>query len=319
MNVNRRWLYGGVFLIALGAVLLVAQDEAVDGDVVAQALRLWPVLVIALGIGLLLRRTRFNLAGGMLAAAMPGLLLGGLIVAAPGMGPECRGIEPASFETQQGTFDGAASINLTLACGDLSVTTAPGGGWQLETGNATGPAATVEVSAAALRVASSSLDRAFGPFRGHDAWRLALPTANTLDLAAEISAGRGRFDLAGARLGTMALVVNAGEARVDLSRATVDDLSVIVRAASVSLDLPVDQDLGADFSVDAGALRICAPSELGLRIRHDGVLGTTNYTGFVRSGDTWESPGYSMANHHADVTVTANVGSVDVNPVGGCK
>ena len=319
MNVNRRWLYGGVFLIALGTVLLAAQGEAVDGDVVAQALSLWPVLVIALGIGLLLRRTRFSVAGGMLAAAMPGLLLGGLIVAAPEIGSECRDMQPADFATRQGTFDGTASVDLTLACGDVTVTTTPGGAWQLETGNATGPAATVDVSADRLRVASSSMDRVFGPFRGHDVWRLALPTTNTLDLAAEISAGRGRFDLADARIGTMELVVNAGEAQVDLARATVGDLSVIVRAASVSLDLPVDQDLRADFSVDAGSLHICTAGQLGLRIRHEGVLAATNYTGLVRSGDTWESPGYSMATHHADVTVTANVGSVDVNPIGGCK
>ncbi len=319
MNVNRRLLYGGVFLVAAGAVMLAAQGDAVDGDVVAQALRLWPVLVIALGIGLLLRRTRFGLAGGMLAAAVPGLLLGGAVVAAPQIGPECREMQPASFATRQGTFDGPASVDLTLACGDLSVTTAPGAGWHLEAGNAKGPAPEVDISADRLRVASSSLDRVFGPFRSSDVWRLWLPVANTLDLAAEVSAGHGRFDLAGARIGTMRLVVNAGEARVDLSKATVAHLSMTVRAASVALDLPVGQDLGADFSVDAGSLRICAASELGLRIRHEGVLGSTNYTGLVRSGEVWESPGYSMANHHADVTITANVGSVDVNPMGGCQ
>ena len=49
MNVNRRWLYGGVFLIALGAVLLAGQGDAVDGDVIGQAARLWPVLVIEIG------------------------------------------------------------------------------------------------------------------------------------------------------------------------------------------------------------------------------------------------------------------------------
>jgi len=319
MNVNRRLLYWGVFLVTAGAVLLVAQSDAVGGDVVAQALRLWPVLVIALGIGLLLRRTRFGLAGGLLAAAVPGLLLGGAVVAAPQIGPQCRDMQRATFATRQGTFDGPASVNLTLACGDMSVTTAAGSGWQLAAGNATGPAATVDVSADRLSVASSSLDRVFGRFRGSDVWRLSLPVSNTLDLTAEISAGRGRFDLAGARIGKMRLVVNAGDARVDLARAAVAHLSMTVRAASVALDLPVDQDLNADFSVDAGSLRICAAGELGLRIRHEGMLGSTNCTGLVRSGEVWESPGYSMANHHADVTITANVGSVDVNPMGGCQ
>jgi hypothetical protein len=147
MMVNRRFLNWGVFLVAVGAVMLVAQTDAVNSDVVAQALRLWPVVVIALGIGLLLRRTRFGLAGGMLAAAMPGFLLGGLVVAAPQMVPECGDVQPASFAAREGTFEGAAAADLTLACGDLSVTTAPGSGWQLQTGNTTGAVATVGVSA----------------------------------------------------------------------------------------------------------------------------------------------------------------------------
>jgi hypothetical protein len=115
------------------------------------------------------------------------------------------------------------------------------------------------------------------------------------------------------------LVVNAGQARVDLTEATLTRLSTHINAAKVSLLLPAAQDLSADLSVNAGALSICVPSDLGLRIRSDGVLGGTDFAGLVLDGNVWESPGYSMANHHADVSVTVNVGSVDINPLGGCK
>jgi hypothetical protein len=319
MNVDRRFLYLGVFLVAMGGVLLIAQSAAITTEDVAQALRLWPVLVIALGIGLLLRRTRFDVQGGMLAAAMPGLLLGGVIVATPEMAIDCDGVDPVTFATRQGTFSGAASVELTLACGEMSVTTAPGSAWQLQTGSTDGAAPVVAVSPDRLTVASSNRERPFGVSRGDDVWRVALPVASTLDLAAEISAGRGRFDLAGAQLGDVDLVVNAGEARVDLTEATVARLSMHVSAARVSLLLPADSDLDADLMVNAGALTVCAAPELGLRIHHDGVLESTTFGGLVRSGDSWESPGYSMANHHADVTVSVNVGSVHINPVGGCR
>ncbi len=319
MNVNRRLLYGGVFLVAAGAVMLAAQGDVVGDDVIAQALRLWPIVLIALGVGLLLRRTRFGVAGGMLAAAMPGLLLGGVVVAAPQVGLECSDIQPATFVTRQGTFEGPASVELELRCGELSVSTAPGTAWQLEAGNATGAAASVDGSANRLRVVTSDQARPFGPFRGSDAWRLSLPTATSLDLSAEVYAGRARFDLAGAQLGSVQLGVNAADARVDLARASVAHLSMSVNAGSATLYLSAAQDLGADLDVNAGAITICAPSELGLRIRHEGVLSATTYNGLARSGETWESPGYSMANHHADVTITANVGSVDMNPVGGCQ
>jgi hypothetical protein len=319
MKVNRRFLNWGVFLLAAGGVMLVAQGNAVESETVAQALRLWPIAVIGVGVGLLLRRTRLGLPAGMLAAAAPGLLLGGLVVAAPQMVPGCGGVEPASSETRQGTFEGAASVALRLACGELAVSTVPGNGWRLEAGDGPGAAAVVDASADQLSVASSNRGHSFGFTRGGDDWRLSLPTAGTLDLAAEIDAGRGRFDLAGAKLGSLRLAVNAGEARVDLDQATVARLSMSVNAASASVRLPAAGDTGADFSVNAGSLRICAPSDLGLRIHQDGVLSTTSYPGLVRSGDTWESPGYSIAINHADVTISVNVGSVDVNPMGGCQ
>jgi hypothetical protein len=319
MKVNRRLLYWGVFFLALGAVLLAASVAVIDDEILAQALRYWPVAVIALGVGLLLRRSRFDVAGGMLAAAMPGLLLGGLVVATPRMAPECGDVRPAAMETRQGTFNGAASVELMLACGDLSVTTATGSDWQLEAGNARSAGAAVEASASRLSITSADREHMFDFIRGADVWRLSLPTANTLDLAAEVNAGRGRFDLAGARLGNLRLTVNAGEAQVDLAGATVDRLSTSVNAAKVSLELPATGDLGANLTVNAGALTVCAPDELGLRIHDQVVLGSTTYAGLVRVGDAWETPGYSMANHRADVTISVNVGSVDVNPLGGCK
>jgi hypothetical protein len=319
MTVNRRFLFMGVFLVATGAVALVGQNDAVDSEFFAGALRLWPLAVVALGIGLLLRRTRFGLAGGMLAAAMPGLLVGGLVVAAPQLALGCGEVQPGSFATRQGAFDGAASVDLTLACGDMFVTTAPGSGWNLETGDADGAVAAVGASADRLSVASSGQRRHFGFISGGDVWRLSLPVANTLDLVAQVNAGRGRFDLAGAQLSNARLTVNAGDARVDLAQATVAHLSMSVNAASASLRLPAAQDFGADLSVNAGSLKVCAGNDVGLRIHHSTVLGSVQHAGLVRNGDAWESPGYSSASHHADVTVSVNVGSVEFNPMGGCQ
>jgi hypothetical protein len=319
VKVNRRLLYWGVFFLALGGVLLAAAAAAIDDEVLAQALHFWPVAVIALGLGLLLRRTRFDVAGGVMAAAMPGLLLGGLVVAAPHMAPDCADVRPAAMETLQGTFDGAASVELELACGDLSVTTTPGNAWRLEEGNARSAHATVDASADHLSITSADRDRAFDVVRGADTWRLALPTSPTLDLAAEVNAGRGRFDLAGARLGNVTIAVNAGEGRVDLAGASITRLATDVNAAKVALSLPATGDFGAELAVNAGALTVCAPVELGLRIREQVVLGSITHAGLVRVGDAWETPGYATATHHADVTISVNVGSVDVNPEGVCK
>ena len=320
MAVDRRFLYWGVFLFAIGGVTLAAQGSIFGSDAAAQALRLWPVSLIALGAGLLLRRTRFGLAGGLVAAAMPGLLLGGALVAAPRLVPECAGgVQPGSVVSRQGTFDGPATVDLAFACGDLSVTTEPGNQWQIQTGDTAGSTATVVSTPGRLSVASSGDWRPFGPVGGGDTWRLSLPIASSLDLAAEINAGRARLDLAGAQLRHASFTVNAGDARVDLSGASVGQLSMRVNAAAASILLPTTQDLTADLSVSAGSLTVCAPSGLGLRVHATTVLASANYGDLVRAGDAWESPRYATANHHADVTIAATVGSVEINPQGGCQ
>ncbi len=218
-----------------------------------------------------------------------------------------------------GTFAGAATVDLHLACGSVSVDTTPGAGWRVETGTGSGQNPSVEATSGRLVVASAPDRRPFTFARGGDSWHVVLPTASSLDLAAEVSAGRGRLDLAGASLANLRLVANAGDLRVDMTGASVGQMSLVVNAGAAAVSLGSGQDVRADIAVTAGAVRLCAPADLGLRIRQDGVLSTQRFAGLTRSGDTWESPDYAMANHHADVSITANVGSVDINPVGGCQ
>src|SRR5206468_3411757 len=74
------------------------------------ALRLWPLAIVAIGLSLVARRTRFSLPGGVLAAAVPGVVLGGALAVAPRFVGDCgaRGEPPAAVR-QQGTFDGPAT------------------------------------------------------------------------------------------------------------------------------------------------------------------------------------------------------------------
>ena len=83
MRLNTTLLYTGVFLAAIGVALLAADLTPVATDVLIGALRLWPLALVAIGVGIALRRTRLSLASGMLAAAVPGLVLGAAMAATP--------------------------------------------------------------------------------------------------------------------------------------------------------------------------------------------------------------------------------------------
>ena len=83
MRLNRTLLYTGVFLTALGLALFAVEASSPTTNQLIQALGLWPLVPIAAGLALVLRRTSFSLASGLLAAVVPGLFLGGLLALSP--------------------------------------------------------------------------------------------------------------------------------------------------------------------------------------------------------------------------------------------
>lgn len=320
MRVNRRFLYWGVFLVAIGGVVLASDLPGVDTTAISDALRLWPLAFVAIGLGLVLRRTQFSLPGGMLAAAVPGLVLGGVFAVGPNFAISCgAGDDPPTLATRQGTFDGPARVSVTAACGELVVNTAPGSSWELQAGNVGNRTPTIEASARSLTIDAGGGEgwRSFD--NEHDAWRLTLPTSAIEDLTLDVNAGEGRIDLPGAQIGRLQLTTNAGQTTVDLSEASVSSLSGTVNAGQLSVSLPASSDLVGTMKARAGELLLCAPSGLGLRVHHTGALSGISINDEHVSGSDWQSADYESAAHRADLTISVNLGSVEINPTGGCK
>lgn len=318
MNVSRALLYSGTFLIAAGAVMVVANLRGIDDQFVSDLLHLWPLVPVALGVGLLLRGSRLSWAGGMLAVAVPGVVLGGALAVGPNLVTVCDGGGPIAMTHDQGSFVGPASVDIRMRCGDVSITTGAGEGWQLDTSGTGTSAPVVQATADRLSVAPES-DRWLGLHHGRDRWNLTLPAATAVDVALEVDGGTGRMVLSGARVGALGITARAADAHVDLTGATVDHLSTSLEAGSLSVRLAADADIAGSLTVNAGALDVCAPSGLGVRIHSSATLASATYPGLARNRDTWESPGYQSAAHHAELTVTATLGSVQFNPMGGCQ
>ncbi len=134
MSIDRRLANLGIFLLILGAIPLAVSQGWVALDVVSRAWELWPLILIGVGIGLILRRTRLHFAGGFLVAATFGvmfgaLLAGGLNLGALGCGSGPAATDPATLD-QQGTFGGGtATVELNATCASLSVAPTAGSAW----------------------------------------------------------------------------------------------------------------------------------------------------------------------------------------------
>ena len=319
MTVRRGSLYLGAFLVAAGGVTLLTSAGVLDPTRVIDALAWWPVAVIAIGAALVLRRTSAAIPAGLVAAVTPGLLLGATFVAVPDISTPCTDAAGGGTPiTREGAFGTTAEVDLELSCGQLAVTTAPGSTWSIEATNAADRAPQITSSTDQLSVSTAANQR-FGWHPGSDDWNVVLPTGTTLDLDATINAGRGRLDLSGARLDTLGVDVNAGDMRVDLADATVRRMDVSVNAGATTIHLPASGGFTGDVEVNAGSLQVCVPETLGLRVTSTAALGSIDVNGLTRSGDAWVTPGYSTAQSRAELAVTANLGSVDINTEGACK
>jgi hypothetical protein len=322
MTIRRGPLYVGAFLLATGAVALLNAAGLLDPQRVADAVgTFWPLAVIAIGAGLVLRRSPAALPAGLLAAAVPGLVFGGAVVAAPDMTVPCTdpGAAIRQTDTHEGTFGAAAEVDLVLDCGELRVSTAPGSGWSVDARDGERRVTDVVADGGRLSVDANRDGRRIGLGSGRVDWGVVLPTSPQLDLRTELNAGHGDLDLRGTRLRSLELDVNAGELSVDLTEAGLSMLELEVNAGAAVVTLPANASFEGDLDVNAGSLEVCAPDGLGLRVTGTTALGSTQANGLIRSGDAWETPGYDTAPFKADLAIDASLGSVTINPQGGCK
>src|SRR5258705_1805070 len=320
MRVNHRFLYWGIFFVAIGGILVASDLRAVDTPTLTDVLRLWPLALVAIGLSIVLRRTRLSLPGLMLAAAVPGLVVGGALAVAPRFIGDCgaRG-EPASVASTQGTFDGAATVTVRSCCGSLNVKTSPGNGWQFEAGNTAGRTPKIDSSPQSLSIDANGDNGPDFLDAGRDTWNLTLPSSDLDSVSLVVNAGRGHVALPRARINRLALTANAAEMLVDASAASVANLSAVINAGSLSIHLPADSDVVGSLRVGAGQLQICSPPGLGLRVASRGTAEMVRVDGLQQRASEWQSPDYASATHRADLSVNVNFGVVEINPIGGCK
>ena len=320
MRVHHRFLYVGIFLLAIGGVIVAADLGAIDTPTLTDALRLWPLALVAIGLSLVLRRTRAVLPLVIVAAALPGLVLGAAFAVVPRFAGDCGARGDAQVvATPQGTFEGPATVVVRGGCGSVSVTTAPGNGWRLDARNTAGRAPTVDSSPGSLSIDGRADHGPNVLDAGRDDWDLTLPTSEIDRVSLVLFAGDAHVRLPGAQIDRLALTANAADIDVDASGASVGELSGVINVGSLSIRLPSAGDLVGSVRVGGGELRICSAAGSGLRITAKGQPRQFLVEGLQQHASEWQSSDYASATHRADLSVNVNFGVIEIDPIGGCE
>jgi hypothetical protein len=322
MRIHRGFLGWGIFLILAGSIPLAVRAGYLSGDQLRNVGSLWPLILVGIGVGLILSRTRYGFLGGSIVAATFGVIVGGLL--AGGVAIECGGGNAgAAFAPMQGPLTGtSASVDVDLSCGDLTMTVAPGNNWRIEGQDRDGTGPNLNADNDSISVSTRDRDRGiFGALGDRQTWRVTLPDGPLLDTQLTLNAGSSTVNLAGANLSTFKTTLNAGSATVDLGSVhQIRDVKIVLNAGSLGLTLP-NLSVTGSIEVNAGSIELCVAPGAGLRLQtEESIVSSYDYEGhgLVKSGSTWQTPGFDGAAVRIDLRTQANAGSISLDPVGGC-
>ena len=319
MRINRGLVFWGVALITAGAVALAIQAQLIPADTARQAWRLWPLLLVVIGLAVIASRTPFGAVATLLAGLVAGGLAGALVAGVPdGLSIGCGG-EPTESVTAEGSFATDGEVELDFSCGELDVSTRAGTSWTVVARHGSDGEPEISSDSESLRVSAEG-----GGFIGftdsRQAWEVVLPTDATLSLSVDSNAASSRLDLENADLSTLAIDANAGEINLVLPGAEVRELSIDANAGSVSMEADDATRLNGTVEMNAGSLELCAPDDLAIAITIEGENVTFSHNlderGLSRTGDTWAS-----GDGEPDLSLdgNGNAASFTLNPEGGCE
>jgi len=294
---RRGSLVGPVILIGLGIIWLLNNLGILEWSVWEAILRLWPVLLVAAGLDLLIGRR--SIWGSLLSLVLILAILAGvlwLFWADIGARWESTG------EKVRQALDGAtqAEVVIAPAVGTLHIEALPESASLVEglihlgSGERATPEFALEGETATFTLRSEGV--AFGPFAGRwgDEWAWDLGLNPDVPLQLEISLGAGRSD-------------------VDLTGLMVSDLEASMGVGHTTVTLPDEGRFQTEIEGAIGQTVIVIPAGLAARVHVDtGLAGRQLPDEYERHGDIYTSPGYESAESRVDLKVSQAIGNITI-------
>jgi len=294
---RRSSIVGPVILIGLGVVFLLNNLGILDWSVWDVIIRLWPVLLVAAGLDILIGRR--SALGALLSLILTvALIAGALWLYGTGMvmGPTGPG-EEITYD-----LDGAdrAQVVLAPAVGSLHVEALResnrlvAGVIQPVRGERVTRDFALEGETAVLTLRSEG--NFVGPFFGApaDKWGWDLGLAPDVPLDLEISLGAGQSD-------------------IDLTDLTLSDLEVSAGIGQTTVVLPDQGRFEAKIDGAIGHTLVVIPPGLEARIQLDtGLAASQVPAGYQQRENTYTSPGYAGAENRVDLEISQAIGNVTV-------
>jgi len=286
---------GAVLLIFAGGILLLNVFNVLDWSIWWSIVRLWPLLLVAAGLELLLGRSK---VGALLATILViALAAGSLWLMSEGV--IATGTETAQISQPLGDAT-RADVSINPAVGELRLKAAPEAANLVEgeirhgTNEDIQESYSQEGDTATYNLSTSS--GSWGTFAGgwdqSRAWELSLSPGASLALNADMAVGDNTLDLTGL---------------------TLEDLSAEMGVGLLKVTLPATGQFAAKVSQGVGVVEIIIPKGMAVRIKTDTALaGRQMPDDLVKDEEVYSSPGYATAANRVEIEAGVAIGLLKV-------
>jgi hypothetical protein len=284
-----------MILIGLGIVFLLNNLGILSWSIWETLLRLWPVLLVAAGLDLILGRR--SIWGSLIALALTFAVLGAALWvsgtrAGSAQAPHSEEIAQPLGEVNQ------AQLTIDPGVGRLRIEAASDSPNLVEgtVGLARGEQLAQDFAVQGQRATFTlrTEQTSFGPFTtgwaGQRLWDLQVSPKVPLRLGADL--GLGEMDL-------------------DLSELMVEELDVALGLGQTSVTLPEEGRFVARIEGAIGQTIVVIPEGLAARMRLDtGITGRQVPDDYRCADDVCTSPEYETADHRVDLDLSQAIGSL---------
>lgn len=292
-------ILGPVLLIAAGVIFLLNTLGILEWSIWWSLLRLWPILLIAAGLDLLLGR--YSIWGSLLAALLVLAVLAGALWLTLDGDLARRGLQAQEIRQTLGEAT-QAEIRVEPGVGILHLEALPEsadlvqGTIHLSSGEeiAQDVTASGEQIHYELRTLKTSWMTPLGGWNTGRTWDLGLTPGASLDLAA---------------------ILAVGEADLDLSDLAMSGLQVEMSLGRIELTLPAEGRFEGKLESGMAQIVIHVPRGMALQIGGDlGLVVRDVPEGYQQEGDSITSPGYAAAENRVDLTIDEGIGILEIRP-----
>ena len=292
-------ILGPIILIAVGVVLLLNTMGILEWSVWWQLIRLWPILLIAAGLDLLLGR--YSVWGSLLAAVLVLAVLAGAIWLSLESDLGRRGLEAEQIRQALGEASqaevlvdpgvGVLRLEALAESADLiQGTVYLSAGEEIDQDAATSG----ERIRYELRTLKDNWIVPLGGWNDQRVWDLGLTPGASLDVAASLGAGEAVLDLTGLQM---------------------NDLRVDVGLGRIEITLPAEGRFEGGVESGIAQIVIVVPRGMELRVQGDtGLVVREVPDDYQQEEDTITSPGYAGAQNRVDLTVEEGIGILEIRP-----